>query len=217
MVEIFSNSFGQSRNDCKWMSRRKKILSDNFADNYSNSHTDEAQNQELAMNFQTVVVTENSSKALSQAQTALEQLGYKLKSQTSAIETYKRGTFLGALVALSPKGWQSTVYLQLVPSGLSIRLVVNMFGKVEVSCGVRYWQAELNHICSLANGEQSDVRNVKFKRPPVLKIISIMLVINVIALAIGAIVAMVFSNTIFVTIIGGLGLSISIRKVEKYW
>jgi hypothetical protein len=144
--------------------------------------------------FETVVAAENSSDALSKARNALEQLGYKLTYQAGGIESYKRGTLLGSMLAFSPRGAESTVFLELVPSGLSVKIVIQMLGSVGLlPNGIRYWQTELDHISSLAKGEASDVKRVKFKRPPVLKIMLITLTVAFITLGIVAMIAMVLN------------------------
>jgi hypothetical protein len=144
--------------------------------------------------FETVVAAENSSDALSKARNALGQLGYKLTYQAGGIESYSRGTLLGSMLAFSPRGAKSTVLLELVPSGLSIKIVIQMLGSIGLlPNGIRYWQMELDHISSLAEGEASDVKRVKFKRPPVLKIMLITLITSFIAIGIMAVVVMVLN------------------------
>jgi hypothetical protein len=161
--------------------------------------------------FETIVAAENSSDALIKAKDALEQLGYKLIHQTSGMETYRRGTLLRSILALSPRGAQSTVFLELVPSGLSVRIVVEMLTTtVLLPSAIKYWQMELAHIGSLIKGEPSDVKRVKFKRPPILKMILIMLGSSFIAIALGAIVAMGIGNPIFIKLFSLAGLSIGV-------
>jgi hypothetical protein len=144
--------------------------------------------------FETVVAAENSSDALSQARDALIQLGYKLTYQAGGVESYKRGTLLGSMLAFSPRGAESTVFLELVPSGLSIRIVIQMLGTIGLlPNGILYWQSELAHISSLAKGEVSDVKTLKFKRLPLLKIVLITFVISFIVIGIMAMLTMVLN------------------------
>jgi hypothetical protein len=178
--------------------------------------------------FETVVATENSSDALSKARNALGQLGYKLTDQAGGIESYSRGTLLGSMLAFSPRGAKSSVFLELVPSGLSIRIVIEILGSIGLlPNGIRYWQMELDHISSLAEGEASDVKRVQFKRPSILKIMLITLGITFIAFIALGIMAMIamslnlsprtlefFTNFLLRPIVIG-SVAIAIHKYSK--
>ncbi len=164
------------------------------------------------MKFENIIESGDFDRTLQAAKTALEQLGYRLKSDAGRTWIYTKGNFLGALFATSPKSWQSTVVLEQVPSGLLIRLMVNMFGKIEMPVSVRYWQKEIDFIGRLAAGESMDVENVKFDRPPFLKPFALSMGALFLSLSVGGILAMMIQNTLVVYIFAGIG-TLAVKKI----
>ena len=169
------------------------------------------------MKFENIIESGDFDRTLQGAKTALEQLGYRQKSDAGRTWIYARGNFLGALFALSPKSWQSTVVLEQVPSGLLVRLIVDMFGKVELPAGVRYWQKEADYISRLAAGESMEVENVRFDRPPFFKPFALSMGAILLSLSVGAILAMMMQNTLPVYIFAGIGTFIMRKIYTKYY
>jgi hypothetical protein len=158
------------------------------------------------MKFENIVESNDFTTALQGARAALEQLGYRLEADQSGTWIYKRGNFWGALLATSPKGWRSTVVLEKVPSGLGLKMIVDTSGKIELPAAVRYWEKEVSHINASASGEQPEVKDVKFKRPPIL--IPMMLSMGVAGVFIGAgsYLAVVLQQPLILYASSGLGL-----------
>jgi hypothetical protein len=169
------------------------------------------------MKFENIIESGDFDRTLQGAKTALEQLGYRQKSDAGRTWIYARGNFWGALFAASPKSWQSTVVLEQVPSGLLIRLIVNMFGKVEVPAGVKYWQKEVDYLCRLAAGESLEVENVKFDRPPFFKPFALSMGVAFLCLSVGAILAMMMQNNLPIYIFASIG-TLTMKKIyTKYY
>jgi hypothetical protein len=168
------------------------------------------------MKFENIIESGDFERTLQGAKTALEQLGYRLKSDVGRTWIYTKGSFWGALFATSPKSWQSTVVIEQVPSGLLVRLMVNMFGKVEMPIAVKYWQKEIDFISRFATGESVEVENVKFDRPPLLKPIALSMGALFLSLTLGGIVAMMVQNTLAIYIFAGMG-TLTVKKIwNKY-
>jgi hypothetical protein len=165
------------------------------------------------MKFENVIESGDFDRTLQGAKTALEQLGYRLKSDAGRTWIYARGNFWGALFAVSPKSWKSTVVLEQVPSGLLVRLIVDMFGKVEVPAGVQYWQKEFDYIFRLAVGESLEAENVQFDRPPFFKPFILSMGVLFLSLSVGGILAMTIQNTLVVYVFAGIGILI----VKSFW
>jgi hypothetical protein len=169
------------------------------------------------MKFENIIESGDFNRTLQSAKTALEQLGYHLKSDTGRTWVYARGNFWGALFAISPKSWQSTVVLEQVSSGLLIRLMVNMFGKVEVPAGVNYWQKEVNYICRLAAGESLKVENVKFDRPPFFKPLALIIGVQFVFLSLGGIFAMMMQNMLAFYVFAIIGTILMNYIISNTW
>jgi hypothetical protein len=165
------------------------------------------------MKFENIIESGDFDRTLQGAKTALEQLGYRQKSDAGRTWIYARGNFWGALFAISPKSWQSTVVLEQVPSGLLVRLIVDMFGKVEVPAGVKYWQKEVDYLCRLAAGESMEVENLKFDRHPFFKPFALSMGVLFLSLSVGGILAMTIQNTLVIYVFAAIGTLI----VKKIW
>jgi hypothetical protein len=158
------------------------------------------------MKFENIVESNDFSNALQGAKAALEQLGYRLESDQSGTWVYQRGNFWGALLATSPKGWRSTVVLEKVPSGLGLKLIVDMSGKIEMPAAVRYWEKEVSHISASALGEQPEVKNVKFKRPPILIPMMVSMGVAGICIVLGSYLAVALQQPFILYAFSGIGL-----------
>ncbi len=158
------------------------------------------------MKFENIVESNDFSNALQGAKAALEQLGYRLESDQSGTWVYQRGNFWGALLATSPKGWRSTVVLEKVPSGLGLKLIVDMRGKIEMPATVRYWEQEVSHINASVLGEQPDVKSVKFKRPPILIPMIVSMGVAGICIVLGSYLAMVLQQPFILYVFSGIGI-----------
>jgi hypothetical protein len=165
------------------------------------------------MKFENVIESGDFDRTLQGAKTALEQLGYRQKSDAGRTWIYARGNFWGALFAVSPKSWKSTVVLEQIPSGLQMRLMVDMFGKVEIPSGAMYWQKEVDFIGRLAAGESLEVEKVKFDRPPFFKPFALSMGVLFLSLSVGGILAMTIQNTLVVYVFAGIGILI----VKSFW
>jgi hypothetical protein len=169
------------------------------------------------MEFEHIIESDDFTQTLQRTKAALEQLGYRLQSDAGRTWVYVRGNFLGALFALTPKSWQSTVVLEQAPPGLQIHLTVDMFGKIELPAGVQYWQKEVDFICRSATGESMAVEKVKFERPPVLKPMLSIMFVQFVFLSLGAILAMMAQHTIVFYIVAGIGTSLTGYIISKSW
>jgi hypothetical protein len=169
------------------------------------------------MKFENIIESGDFDRTLQSAKTALEQLGYRQKSDAGRTWIYARGNFWGALFAASPKSWQSTVVLEQVPSGLLIRLIVNMFGKVEVPAGVKYWQKEVDYIFRLAAGESMEVKNVRFDRPPFFKPFALSMGVMFLCIFVGSILGMMMQNKVVFYVFVGIGTLTMTKIWNKYW
>ena len=157
------------------------------------------------MKFENTVESSDFSNALQGAKVALNQLGYRLESDSLGTWVYKRGNFWSALLATSPKSCQLTVILERISSGLSIKLIVDR--KVALPGAVRYWEQEIAHIRALAAGEYSEVESVKFERPPFLKIFAITIVLPGMFLALGGILGMMLQLPPWIVyVFAGIGM-----------
>jgi hypothetical protein len=166
------------------------------------------------MKFENTVESSDFSHALQGAKVALNQLGYRLESDSLETWVYKRGNFWSALLATSPKSCQLTVILERISSGLSIKLIVDR--KVALPVAVRYWEQEIAHIRALAAGEYSEVESVKFDRPPILKISALMIVLPGIFLALGAILAMTLQLPLsIIYVFAGIGFFLAQTIVNR--
>jgi hypothetical protein len=103
--------------------------------------------------------------------------------------------------------------LEQVPSGLQMRLMVDMFGKVEIPSGAMYWQKEVDFIGRLAAGESLEVENVQFDRPPFFKPFILSMGVLFLSLSVGGILAMTIQNTLVVYVFAGIGILI----VKSFW
>jgi hypothetical protein len=168
------------------------------------------------MKFENIIESGDFDRTLQGAKTALEQLGYRQKSDAGRTWIYTKGNFWGALFATSPKSWQSTVVLEQVPSGLQMRLMVDMFGKVEIPAAVKYWQKEVDFIGRFSAGESVEVEKVKFDRPPFFKPFALSMGVLFLSLSVGGIVAMMVHNTLAIYIFAGIG-TLTLKKIwNKY-
>jgi hypothetical protein len=158
------------------------------------------------MKFENIVESNDFTSALQGAQAALEQLGYRLESDQSGTWVYQRGNFWGALLATSPKGWRSTVVLEKVPSGLGLKMIVDMSGKFEMPAVVRYWEKEVSHINASALGEQLEVKSVKFKRPPILIPMMVSMGVAGICIVLGSYLAVVLQQQFILYASAGIGI-----------
>ena len=160
------------------------------------------------MKFENTVESSDFSHALQGAKVALGQLGYRLESDSLGTWVYKRGNFWKSLLATSPKSCQLTVILEQIPSGLLVRLIVDK--KVALPIWISYWEKEIAHIHALAAGEHSEVENVKFDRPPILKIFALMIVLPGVFIAVGAILGMVLQlPSSIVYVFAGIGMFVA--------
>lgn len=167
-----------------------------------------------------IVVSETGKVVTNRAITWLEKGGYKPVS-TQPLLVYKRGSLFGSRTSFTPRGWECSVTIEVVPSSdqtthVSICFDVNTSGQVVTQRERRFWDTELSGLQETINSGNIDtVASTEIAQSALSQNLMIILVIFIFAVGLGIFAGIMSEDywpALFtVLIVAGVGLLIAGR------